>query len=73
MSAHDRHLAMYRRGTDRLWCSNKNCAVHDDGMEVDWESEYGIATYLIEECPECLCPWLTEAPQDDEEDDDDDQ
>lgn len=71
MSAHDRHLAMFRTGRDRLWCSNKECPVHEDGMDVDWESEYGQSAYLVEECPVCHSEWLYEQPQDEEEDDDD--
>lgn len=69
MSAHDRYLANYHRGTTHVWCSNKTCANHADGIDVDWESEYGQSSYVTyEECPLCHSDWLEDQPDDDDDD-----
>lgn len=70
MSGHDAWLAHYRTGTEVVWCENKTCPVHNDGMEVRWESEYGQGWWTPEECPVCHGLWLQDKP--DEEGDNDD-
>jgi hypothetical protein len=69
MSAHDRWLANYHRGTTHVWCSNPKCANHADGIEVEWETEYGQSAYTThEECPICNSDWLEDQPDEDEDD-----
>lgn len=65
--AHDRYLAGYHTGTEVVWCSNKKCAYHKDGIEVGWESEYGQSWRDVEECPLCGGEWLADRPDDDED------
>lgn len=65
MSEHDVWLANYRTGTETVWCANKACPVHQDGMEVRWESENGQSWWTPEECPVCNGVWLQEKPEDD--------
>jgi hypothetical protein len=68
MSAHDRWLANYHCGTETVWCSNPACENHRDGMNVQWESEYGQSWWDPEECPVCNGEWLQDQPQDDDDD-----
>jgi hypothetical protein len=69
MSAHDRYLAQYHCGREVVWCSNPKCEIHEGGMEVGWESEYGQSWWDIEECPLCGAYWLDDKPVIDDEDD----
>lgn len=70
MSQHDEWLANYRTGVETVWCSNPNCTVHQDGMEVRWESEFGQGSWTPEECPRCHSWWLQDKPEDEDEDED---
>lgn len=63
--AHDAYLANYHRGTTQVWCATKTCANHEDGLEIDTETEYGFTVYLPQECPRCNGEWLDEKPDDD--------
>lgn len=67
MSAHDRHLAGYRRWTETAWCSNRECTNHG-GVEVEVQSEYGQSWATPEECWLCHGEWLWERPEEDDED-----
>lgn len=68
MSAHDTWLANYRRGTTQAWCANKACVNHEDGLEIDTETEYGMTVCLPEECPSCNGEWLFDKPDEEDED-----
>lgn len=67
--AHDAMLANYHRGTTHVWCINKECPNHADGLEIDTETEYGFTVYLPEECQICHSEWLDDKPEDEDEDD----
>jgi hypothetical protein len=69
MSQHDVWLARYQTGTEVVWCANRACSVHQDGMEVRWESEYGQSWWSPEECPVCHGGWLQDKPELEEGDD----
>ncbi len=61
--AHERHLAGYSRSSVQVWCANPQCPVHEDGMDVELECEYGQCVYQPEECPQCSGEWLDEKPE----------
>ena len=69
MSAHDRWLADYRKGTAEVWCTNPACQLHEDGTTVTYESEYGQGWYTPEEC-KCGHEWTEDKPDEEEDDDD---
>ncbi len=64
--AHDRMLASFHRGTDRVFCENKACPNHD-GVEIDWVSEYGQSWFDPEDCFICHGTWLETEPEKEEE------
>lgn len=71
MSSHDRWLAAWSSSDAHVWCSEKTCANHADGVDVTHLSEYGQGWYEPEECWICHSEWQDEAPDDEEEDEDD--
>lgn len=62
MTDHDVWLAAYRREEAQVWCSNPRCQLHDDGADVEWESEYGIGRFIPGECWECGAEWVDDKP-----------
>lgn len=72
MSDHDRYLANYHCGVAQVWCENKACELHFDGIEVDSETEFGQTTVRPEECPVCHGSWLYDKPVEEDEEGEDD-
>jgi hypothetical protein len=66
MSAHDRWLAGYRHEVVEVYCQNPEC-VHADGIEADYEVEYGQGSLVPEECPLCHCALDFTKPEEDED------
>ena len=69
MSQHDRWLANYHTSVAHVWCSNRFCDNHEDGIDVTYESEYGQGWYTPEEC-KCGHEWTEDKPDEEEDDDD---
>ena len=69
MSQHDRWLANYHTSVAHVWCSNRFCDNHEDGIDVTYESEFGQGTFTPEDCPLCNHGWVEDKPEIEEDND----
>ena len=66
MSDHDRWLARYRHHVQEVFCTNPKCTNHE-GIEVEYEEEYGMGWTTPEDCPVCHHEFMFDPPTDERE------
>ena len=66
-SPHDRYLAAYRRRDEEMWCVNRECANHENSIDVTYEEEYGQGWTTPEDCPLCHSDLTFDKPDEEEE------